>query len=85
VERQEEPCFETLAAELRELTRRRRQTPSELLLREGAMSDKPLVIDASIAVKWVVGEDGSDEALALLRTARLSAPDLLAAECANIL
>ena len=27
--------FETLAAELRELTRRRKQTPSEVLLREG--------------------------------------------------
>jgi len=27
--------FDTLAAELRKLTRRRKQTPSELLLREG--------------------------------------------------
>ena len=31
---EEEPSFETLAAELRKLTRRRRQTPSEILLRE---------------------------------------------------
>ena len=30
-----EPSFDTLAAELRKLTRRRKQTPSELLLREG--------------------------------------------------
>lgn len=32
---EEEPAFETLAAELRKLTRRRKQTPSETLLREG--------------------------------------------------
>ena len=31
---EEEPSFDTLAAELRKLTRRRRQTPSEILLRE---------------------------------------------------
>jgi antitoxin FitA len=30
-----EPSFETLAAELRKLTRGRKQTPSEALLREG--------------------------------------------------
>jgi plasmid stability protein len=30
-----EPDFDTLAAELRKLTARRRQTPSEVLLREG--------------------------------------------------
>jgi len=30
-----EPSFDTLAAELRKLTRRRKQTPSEDLLREG--------------------------------------------------
>jgi antitoxin FitA len=30
-----EPSFETLAAELRKLTKRRKQTPSELLLRAG--------------------------------------------------
>lgn len=30
-----EPSFDTLAAELRKLTRGRRQTPSEVLLREG--------------------------------------------------
>lgn len=31
---EEEPSFDKLAAELRKLTRRRRQTPSEVLLRE---------------------------------------------------
>jgi plasmid stability protein len=30
-----EPSFDTLAAELRKLTSRRQQTPSEILLREG--------------------------------------------------
>jgi antitoxin FitA len=30
-----EPSFETLAAELRKLARRRKQTPSEILLRDG--------------------------------------------------
>lgn len=30
-----EPSFETLAAELRALTKGRKQTPSEVLLREG--------------------------------------------------
>lgn len=31
---EEEPAFDRLAAELRELTSRRKQTPSEVLLRE---------------------------------------------------
>lgn len=43
-----------------------------------------LVIDASIAIKWVVAESGTDAALSLRRE-RLFAPDLLIAECANIL
>ena len=42
------------------------------------------VIDASVAIKWVVEEPGTPEAL-LLRRHRLLAPDLLMAECANIL
>jgi predicted nucleic acid-binding protein len=46
------------------------------------MSD--LVIDASVAIKWVIDEPGTKEALSLLRH-RLYAPDLLVAECANIL
>jgi len=44
-----------------------------------------LVIDASIAVKWVVEEDGTPEALTLHRRAKVIAPELLVAECANIL
>jgi predicted nucleic acid-binding protein len=44
-----------------------------------------LVIDASIAVKWVVEEQGTPEALALRQKAKLIAPELLVAECANIL
>jgi len=43
-----------------------------------------LVIDASIAVKWLVEEEGTEEAL-LRRTAKFVAPELLTAECANIL
>lgn len=42
------------------------------------------MIDASVAIKWVVEELGTAEALALRRY-RLSAPDLLVPECANIL
>ena len=43
-----------------------------------------LVIDASIAVKWVVEEDGTPEPLALRQKARLIAPELLVAECADL-
>jgi len=32
---EEEPSFDKLAAEVRKLTKRRKQTPSEILLREG--------------------------------------------------
>ena len=44
-----------------------------------------LVIDASIAIKWVIEEEGTPQALTLRRKARLLAPELLVAECANIL
>ncbi len=44
-----------------------------------------LVIDASIAVKWVIEEEGTPSALSLRRNHLFAAPDLLAAECANIL
>ena len=44
-----------------------------------------LVIDASIAVKWVVDEQGTPEALILRQKAKLIAPELLVAECANVL
>ena len=43
------------------------------------------VIDASIALKWVVQEDGTNQALVLRQHAKLIAPDLLVPECANIL
>lgn len=46
---------------------------------------KRYVIDASVAIKWVVEEDGSAQALDLLKAVPLSAPDLLISECANIL
>lgn len=44
-----------------------------------------LVIDASIAVKWVVEEEGTDAALGLRADFLFVAPELLVAECANIL
>lgn len=44
-----------------------------------------LVIDASVAIKWVVEEEGTSNALSLRRRYRLFAPDLLVAECANVL
>jgi predicted nucleic acid-binding protein len=44
-----------------------------------------LVIDASIAVKWVVEEEGTAQALVLHQGTKLIAPELLVAECANIL
>jgi predicted nucleic acid-binding protein len=44
-----------------------------------------LVIDASVAIKWVVEEAGTVDALALLQAGNLAAPDLLTAECVNIL
>jgi predicted nucleic acid-binding protein len=43
-----------------------------------------MVVDASVAVKWLVPEVGTAAALALRRH-RLTAPDLLTAECANVL
>lgn len=44
-----------------------------------------LIIDASIAIKWVVEEEGTEEALKLRGRYKFAAPDLLVAECANIL
>jgi predicted nucleic acid-binding protein len=48
------------------------------------MSDDRFVIDASIAIKWVVDEPGTAQAI-LLRRRQLFAPDLMIAECSNIL
>jgi predicted nucleic acid-binding protein len=42
------------------------------------------VIDSSIAVKWFVAEADSSDAVAL-RQCELAAPDLLVAECTNVL
>lgn len=46
--------------------------------------DPQVIIDASVAVKWVVEEEFSDEARSLAGQ-DLHAPDLLYIECANIL
>ena len=46
---------------------------------------KRVVVDASVAIKWVIEEGGTVAALELLERHPLSAPDLLIAECANIL
>jgi predicted nucleic acid-binding protein len=43
-----------------------------------------LVVDSSVAIKWFVEEPGSEEALALFQH-HLHAPELLIAECANVL
>jgi predicted nucleic acid-binding protein len=42
------------------------------------------VVDASVAIKWLVAEPGAELAVLLLDHA-LAAPDLLGPECANIL
>jgi predicted nucleic acid-binding protein len=44
-----------------------------------------IIIDASVAIKWVIPEDGTDEALALRLRYELYAPELIIAETANIL
>ena len=44
-----------------------------------------VVVDASVVIKWVVPEAGTIDALALLERHSLCAPDLVVAECANIL
>jgi predicted nucleic acid-binding protein len=46
--------------------------------------EERLIVDSSVAVKWVVPETNSDRAIALLQQ-RLIAPDLLFSECANVL
>jgi predicted nucleic acid-binding protein len=44
-----------------------------------------IIVDASVAVKWVVSEIGSSEAAALLEQARLGAPTLWLSEASNVL
>ncbi|MDR3535261.1 MAG: type II toxin-antitoxin system VapC family toxin [Acetobacteraceae bacterium] len=43
------------------------------------------MVDASIAIKWVVAEAGAEQAWRLRERHRFLAPDLLAVECTNIL
>lgn len=47
--------------------------------------NETLVIDASVAIKWIVQEKGTDAALDLRSRFRFIAPDLIVAECSNIL
>jgi predicted nucleic acid-binding protein len=44
-----------------------------------------LIIDASVAIKWVVQEDDTDAALGLRSQFRFAAPELIVAECSNII
>lgn len=44
-----------------------------------------VVVDASVAIKWVLEEEGSVAARRLLDHELLIAPDLLILECANVL
>lgn len=44
-----------------------------------------IVVDASVAIKWLLEEDGSEAARRLLAEELLIAPDFLVLECANIL
>lgn len=46
---------------------------------------KEAVVDASVAAKWVVEEDHSDQAAELLRCDALHAPDHWLAEAVNVL
>lgn len=44
-----------------------------------------LVVDASVAIKWVVHEAGHEEAVRVSRAERIAAPDFAAVEVANVL
>jgi predicted nucleic acid-binding protein len=44
-----------------------------------------LVVDASIAIKWVIEEGGSEAARQVLFEESLIAPDFLIVDCANVL
>ena len=43
------------------------------------------IVDASVALKWVIDEDGSEAAGALLLDEPLASPELLIIECSNVL
>jgi predicted nucleic acid-binding protein len=47
--------------------------------------NETLVIDASVAIKWIVQEKDTNAALGLRSRFRFTAPDLIVAECSNIL
>jgi predicted nucleic acid-binding protein len=44
-----------------------------------------VVVDASVALKWVLEEEGSDRARVLAASEIMVAPDLWLIECANVL
>lgn len=44
-----------------------------------------MIIDASVAFKWLVPEEGSDRAFALIGAGQLNAPSLIFAEVGNAL
>ena len=44
-----------------------------------------VVVDASVAIKWLIEEDGSDAARLLAATEVMAAPELLFVECASVL
>jgi predicted nucleic acid-binding protein len=44
-----------------------------------------LIVDASVAVKWVLNEDGSEAAVALGRQDTLAAPEFWLIEVANVI
>jgi len=44
-----------------------------------------VIVDASVALKWVFDEEGSGAARRLIETDFLAAPDLMFIECANVL
>jgi predicted nucleic acid-binding protein len=44
-----------------------------------------IIVDASVALKWVIDEDGAEMARQLIIDEVLAAPDLLFIECANVL
>ncbi len=44
-----------------------------------------MIVDASVALKWVLEEEGSAVARGIIETDVLAAPDLMFIECANVL
>ena len=44
-----------------------------------------VIVDASVAVKWLLKEEGSEAAKRLIADEVLAAPELLFIECANVL